>query len=295
LQSAIAAPLLKEGRLVAAIVIISCSADRIYGPADLSLAEELARRAALSIDNARLFVEAQRAIKTREDVLAVVSHDLKNPLNTIGLAAQAMRQFKQMETAQIIDWTDRIQRGVNNMLLLISDLLDFSRIQSGVFSVEAYAERLDEIILPLIEGMKPLADARQQNLDVHVARHLPEVAVDRRRIVQVFSNLLSNAIKFTRRGGRVLISAEQHDNTVVVCVADEGPGIPREDLPKVFDRFWQAAETRQAGSGLGLSIAKGIVDAHGGKIWAESELGKGSAFSFTVPIATQQTKRSKIA
>jgi signal transduction histidine kinase len=126
-QSAIAVPLLREGRLIAAIVIISCSAARIYQRADLTLVEELARRAALSIDNARLFLEAQRAIKTREDVLAVVSHDLKNPLNTIGLAAHVMRQFKRMETAQITDWTDKIQRAVNDMMLLISDLLDFSR------------------------------------------------------------------------------------------------------------------------------------------------------------------------
>jgi PAS domain S-box-containing protein len=294
-RSAIAVPLLRDSRLVAALVLISCSAAHIYRPADLTLAEELARRAALSIDNARLFVEAQHAIKTREDVLAVVSHDLKNPLNTIGLTAQVMRQLERMETAQIADMTDRIQRAVNGMLQLIADLLDFSRIQSGVFSVEVCSEKLDEVILPVIESMKPLAEAKQQNVDLRIAPNLPEVAADGRRVAQVISNLLSNAIKFTRPGGTVLISAQQRDNTVVVSIADEGPGIPQENLPKVFDRFWQAAETRQVGSGLGLSIAKGIVDAHGGKIWVESELGKGSSFFFTLPLANLETRQSKSA
>src|SRR6185369_16510053 len=115
---------------------------------------------------------------------------------------------------------------------------------------------------------------------------LPEVAADNHRVGQVVSNLLSNAIKFTRQGGKIVVSARQRHNTIVVSVSDEGPGIPRENLSKVFDRFWQAEETRRVGSGLGLSIAKGIVEAHGGKIWVESELGKGSSFSFTLPLAT---------
>jgi PAS domain S-box-containing protein len=294
-QSALAVPLLKDGRLVAAIVLISCSSSRIYGPADLALAEGLARRAALSIDNARLFFEAQRAIKTREDILAIVSHDLKNPLNTIALVAHLMRRSERMETDQITDATNKIERAVNRMLQLISNLLDFSRIQSGIFSVEPYSERLENIILPAIDGMKTLAEAKQQTIEYRIASNLPEAAADRDRVGQVLANLLSNAIKFTRHGGKIMVSAGQQDNIILVTVSDEGPGIPHENLSKVFDRFWQATETRRTGSGLGLAIAKGIVEAHGGKIWVESESGRGSSFYFTLPLATSNTKRLKTA
>jgi signal transduction histidine kinase/FixJ family two-component response regulator len=294
-KSALAVPLLRDGRLVAAIVLISCSTSRIYGFEDLALAEELARRAALSIDNARLFLEAKRAIKTREDILAIVSHDLKAPLNTIGLVSHVMRRPERMETDQIIDGGNKIQRAVDKMLMLISDLLDFSRIQSRTFSVETHPERLENIIPPVIEGMETLAQAKKQAIEYQIESNLPEVAADTRRVGQVISNLLSNAIKFTCEGGKIFVSARLRDSGVVVTVSDEGQGIPRENLSKVFDRFWQAEDSRHLGTGLGLSIAKGIVEAHGGTIWVESELDKGSAFSFTLPLATPDTKHIKCA
>ena len=143
--------------------------------------------------------------------------------------------------------------------------------------------------------MKPLAEAKQQSIECRLESTLPEVAADGPRVEQVLSNLLSNAIKFNRRGGKIAVSAREQDHAVVVCVSDEGPGIPRENLSKVFDRYWQATETKRDGLGLGLSIAKGIVEAHGGKIWVDSELGKGSSFSFTLPLATPDTKRLKAA
>jgi PAS domain S-box-containing protein len=278
-QSALAVPLLKEGRLIAVIALISCS--HIYGPADLSLAEELARRAALSIDNARLFLEAQRAIKSREEILAIVSHDLKAPLNTIGLVGQIMQRS---------DLADRIQRAVERMRLLISDLLDFSKMESGTFSIVLSACSPEKLILPVIDGMKTLAEAKQQTLEWRIEPNLPEVAADGRRIGQVLSNLLSNAIKFTGEGGRIVVSARQRDDSIVISVSDEGPGIPQENLLKVFDRFWQAEKTKHLGSGLGLSIAKGIIEAHGGKIWAESQLGRGSSFCFTLPLDGKRLK-----
>jgi len=197
-----------------------------------------------------------------------------------------MRQSERMEMHQITDVTNKIKRAVDSMVRLISDLLDFSKIQSGIFSVEPGVESLENIILPAIDGVKTLAEARQQTVECCIESNLHEVAADAHRVGQVVSNLLSNAIKFTRQGGKIVVSARQRHNTIVVSVSDEGPGIPRENLSKVFDRFWQAEETRRVGSGLGLSIAKGIVEAHGGKIWVESELGKGSSFSFTLPLAT---------
>jgi PAS domain S-box-containing protein len=295
LQSAIIIPLLRDGNLIAAIILLSCSPSRIYGNEDLYLAEELARRAAASIENARLYFLARRAIKSREDILALVSHDLKNPVMVIGLVAKVLRQSKELETDKIAEFSNKIERAADKMLHLISQLLDFSKIESGTFSVAPQAERLKNIILPPIDGMKPLAEAKQQTMECHIESNLPEVAADGPRVGQVLSNLLSNAIKFGRRGGKIVVSVREQDHTVVVCVSDDGPGIPRENLSKVFDRYWQAEDTKHTGMGLGLSIAKGIVEAHGGKIWVDSELGKGSSVSFTLPLAALDTKRPKCA
>ena len=295
LKSVIAVPLLAHGKLVGAIALVSSSSSRIYGPADVRLAEELALRAALSIENARLFGEAQRAVKTREDVLAIVSHDLKNPVATMELVAHLLRRFERTDASKLGEFADSIQRSVDKMKLLIADLLDFARIQSGTFSVETYADRLNHLVMPVIDGIRVLAEAKRQTLEVDLSPSLPEVAVDAHRIGQVMSNLLGNAIKFTPEGGTIRVSARQQGNAVIVSVADTGPGIPPEHLSKVFDRFWQPQGTKHMGSGLGLSIAKGIVEAHGGTIWAESQLGKGSSFSFTLPLADLDTRRTRSA
>ena len=143
--------------------------------------------------------------------------------------------------------------------------------------------------MPVIDRMRVQAEAKQQTLEVDIPSSLPSVAIDARRIGQVVSNLISNAIKFTPKEGTIRVSARQRDHQIVVSVADTGPGIPQEHLVKIFDRFWQTPGTKQKGSGLGLSIAKGIVEAHGGTIWAESQMGKGSSFFFTVPLADLDT------
>ena len=278
---------------MAAIVLVSCSASRIYGPTELALVEELARRAALSIDNARLFFETQRAIKTREDVLAIVSHDLKNPLATIELVVDLLRGSKRIDTNQLQGFVNKVQRSAHEMEVLIADLLDFARIQSGTFSVVVSPDSLSQVMTPVIDRMRALAEAKRQTLDLDIPLGLPHVAVDGHRIAQVVSNLVGNAIKFTPKEGPIRIWARQQERQMVVCVEDTGPGIPQEHLPKIFDRFWRAPGVKQEGSGLGLSIAKGIVEAHGGMIWAESQLGKGSSFFFTLPLADlDSTKRT---
>jgi signal transduction histidine kinase len=290
LQSGMVIPLLRDGQIIAAIILVSCSSSRIYGTEDLYIAEELARRAAASIANARLYFLARRAIKSREDVLAVVSHDLKNPVMVIGLVARMLRQSGELEMAQVAEYSNKIERAVDKMLELISEISDTSKMENGTFTVAPQAETLKNLIVPAIEGMRPLAEAKQQPMEYNIESNLPEVAADGPRVGQVLSNLLSNSIKFTRKGGRIVVSARQRDNTILISVTDEGPGIPSEHLSKVFDWYWQAEETKRLGQGLGLAIAKGIVEAHGGKIWVDSELGKGSSFCFTLPLATPDTK-----
>jgi signal transduction histidine kinase len=285
----IVVPLLAHERLVGVIALVSSLESRLYGPLDVRLAEELARRAALSIENARLFLEAQRAVKTREDVLTIVSHDLKNPLATIELAVNLLRGFEKIDANQVKEFVNKVQRSADQMEVLIADLLDFARIQSGTFSVVASAGGLSQVLTPAIDRMRALAEAKGQTLEVDLPSGLPHAAIDTHRIGQVVANLVSNAIKFTPQDGTIRVSARRQHSRIVVSVSDTGPGIPQEHLSKIFDRFWQTPGTKQKGSGLGLSIAKGIVEAHGGTIWAESQLGKGSSFFFTVPLADLDT------
>jgi PAS domain S-box-containing protein len=283
-KSMIVAPLVARDKLLGAIALVSSSTSRLYGPPEVRLAEDLARRAALSIDNARLFSEAQRAVKIREDVLAIVSHDLKNLLATIQLSVMVLRGVKHIESNQVQEFATRVQRSADQMDILLADLLDFARIQSGTFAVVKSTGRLSDAVMPAIDRMRTLAEAKRQILEVEIPSNLPTVAIDVQRIGQVVSNLVSNAIKFTPQEGAIRVSASQRGHQIVLSVADTGPGIPQEHLAKIFDRFWRTPGTSQEGSGLGLSIAKGIVEAHGGTIWAESQVGKGSSFVFTMPL-----------
>lgn len=231
---------------------------------------------------------AERAVQTREEVLAVVSHDLKNPLAAVSLSADIITLEKTLPWPTVRECGQRIQRSVKQMQLLISDLLDFAKMQSSTFSVEISAEQPNEIITQVIDSFKGLAEQKNISLKTSLPPQLKNVACDGGRILQVLSNLIGNALKFSPMGSQILVSAQEMENELKISVADNGPGIPSEQLPKVFDRFWQSEKTKKLGSGLGLSIAQGIVEAHKGKIWVESKFGHGTTFSFTLPYATDQ-------
>ena len=284
-KSIMAVPLLANGELMGVIKLISSSGSRIYAATDVWLAEELAQIAALSIQNALLYRDAQRAIRTREDVIAIVSHDLGNPVASIDLLVHSFRRLKRINADQVRDFAEQVQFSVDEMKVLIANLLDFARIESGTFSVAPSPNSLSEVVNPAIDRIRTQAEAKCQSLDVDLTLTLPQVAVDAYRIDQVISNLVGNAIKFTPREGSIRVSAHYQDQQIVVSVADTGPGIPEEDLARIFDRFWRAEGVKEKGTGLGLAIAKGIVEAHGGTIWAESQLGHGSSFFFTLPLA----------
>jgi signal transduction histidine kinase len=170
------------------------------------------------------------------------------------------------------------------MQALISDLLDFAKIQSGSLTIDAHAGNVQRIAMPVLDSLRLLAEAKGQTLQTDLPADLPEVQVDSHRLGQVLSNLVGNAIKFTPERGTIRVTARRSGNELVMSVVDTGPGISREHLSKVFDWFWQADAGKQTGSGLGLSIAKSIVEAHGGRIWAESIPGNGTSFSFTLPL-----------
>jgi len=271
-------PLVARGQAIGAIsYVFSRSA-----PADTEsrrLAEEVASSAALAIDNMRLFEQAQRAIRGRDELLAIVSHDLRNPINVMSLAVSTLEQPDAAPRAQTVP---RMKRALKRMEHLIDDLLDVARVDAGTLTVELSPLPIGPVLDELHEQWRPLCAEKDIALGKDYAPEaLGVVQLDRHRVLQVLSNLIGNAIKFTPAGGSVRIGADLLGPWVKVSVADTGPGIAPENLPHVFDRFWQN-ERRTDGLGLGLAIAQGIVLAHGGSIHVESTLGAGTTFWFTL-------------
>ena len=168
---------------------------------------------------------------------------------------------------------------------LIQDLLDVSLIETGQFPIQRARLSGGELVVEAVETQKMLATSSSVELRLDVENDVPEVWGQHDRLLQVFENLIGNAIKFTTAGGRITVGAASNDQEVVFWVADSGAGIAPDDLPHVFDRFWQATRGDRRGAGLGLPITKGIVEAHGGHIWVESTLGRGSTFFFSIPRA----------
>lgn len=284
-RSIMCVPMLASGHTIGILLICSTTPDRHFGKEDMALAEELARRASLAIENARLFHEARQATRARDEVLAIVAHDLRNPLNTISMGAQLLEEIVDQERTLEHRQIRVIQRSVRRMNELIQDLLDIKRIESGRLPVEPRPEDLVALVRDAVEILRPQAAARELELTAELEPGLPRVLVDPARVQQLIANLVGNAIKFTPHGGSISVTAETEDSAVRVAITDTGQGIPAENLPHVFGHFWQANKADRRGIGLGLAIAKGIVEAHGGRIWVKSRQGEGSSFFFTLPLA----------
>jgi signal transduction histidine kinase len=286
-RSMMIVPLVARGRTLGAITFASgTESGRRYGPADLALAEGLAARAALTIDNARLYTQSQQAAQARDEVLAVVSHDLRNPLNVIALGATYLLKHLP-NSPEATSWRKQgelIRRSADRAVHLIQDLLDVTRLEVGRLGVERKPESVTRLLDDVIELHRSLAESRGLRLEREEVSELPEVLADRSRVLQVFSNLIGNALRFTPEGGRITVRAWREGSMVGFAVSDTGKGIAPEHLPHLFERYWQGKGARE-GAGLGLPIAKGIVEAHGGHIQVESHLGTGSTFFFTLPVA----------
>lgn len=285
MRSLVAVPLVASERLVGAIALIASKGSREYDARDVRLAEELAWRTAIALENARLYHMARDATKVRDEVLAIVAHDLRNPLSTIAMHAALLRRRVPPHAGSEASSGEAIERALARMTRLIEDLLDVSRMEAGQLSVEQAPLDAATFLFECVQSQRQLADAASIELRRHAPRILPCVWADRDRLSQVFENLIGNALKFTRRGGHITVGAKVRDNEVLFSVRDSGAGIPPEHLPHVFDRFWQARRAERQGAGLGLPIVKGVVEAHGGRIWVESTLGTGSCFFFTIPRA----------
>ena len=283
-RSLLAVPLVSRGQTLG-VILAAAVEGKLFTPEDASLAGELSRHGSLAIDNARLYFESQQAVQAREEVLAIVSHDLRNPLNAVMLAASLLQTSDRVapddrEQLEIIDISaKRMQR-------LIEDLLDVTRLEGGKrLPIEPAPLDVPSLFAETYELFKSQAVTSSVTLQYHAGDGVPPVYADRHRVLQVLSNLIGNAMKFTPAGGMITYRAEQQGTEVLFTVADNGPGIPKENLGDIFNPYWQAKRTARLGAGLGLPIAKGIVESHGGRISVESEPGKGTKFSFTLPVA----------
>lgn len=288
LRALVLLPLTGRGRLLGVLTLGVTRPERTWTKSDLPELEDVAQRIALGADNARLYQQARQASRARDDTLAAISHDLRNGLNTVltavGLLLRSLPPDEDGRRER--RHVEAIRRSAERMNRLIGDLLDVASIEAGRLFVEPRREPVRPIIQEALAAC--LEPAREKSLRIDHELTVPDIDVvcDRERVLQVLGNLVGNAIKFTPDGGLVHVTVEELDDEVMFAVRDSGIGVSPKQLPHIFDRFWQATPKARLGSGLGLTIAKGVVEALGGRIWVESRPGEGTTFFFTLPLAS---------
>lgn len=282
-RSAMCVPLVARGHLVGLITLATAESGRRFDAGDLSLVKSLADRAANAIDNARLFEQAKAAAEAREDALATVSHDLRSPLGVIGANVSLLLEpdLPESERARSLD---RMARAAAAMQRMIDDLLEVTRLEGGGVALRCRSCGVEELIHGACELQSAAAAQRSIRFDVRVEPRLYALA-DSDRIVQVLGNLVNNAVRHSPEGGSVRVSARGVEDAVVLSVVDEGPGVPTESRDRIFQRFWQNESRKRGAAGLGLAIARALVELHGGRIWVEDAPRGGACFRFTLPKA----------
>lgn len=283
-SAAIMIPLIaREKKGIGTLAVVASA--RAFDEAEVELARELGRRIAAGIENAGLYADARHATEMRDDVLSIVSHDLRNPLATIAVSAEQLtRAPAKIEPERVQKNAARIKRNTERMERLINDLLDVGRVDSGMLSVQVERVPVTWLVSESIAAFDAATEQRAMRVVVGELAE-GEVLCDRGRILQVLSNVVGNAVKFSPEGEAVEIRGARDGRFYELAVADRGRGLTAEQVGHVFERYWQAPESKHQGSGLGLYIAKAMIEAHGGRIWVDSTLGQGSTFHFTIPLA----------
>jgi two-component system sensor histidine kinase/response regulator len=228
--------------------------------------------------------ELAHALRVRDDVLAVVSHDLRDPLNVIAMAGSMLQQLGTANSdPQALEISGMLQRSVDRMQRMISDLLDMATLRSGRLSIQAQPGEINGLLVEVVTAQQPSAQRKRVELRCQTPEAPTELQFDRQRMMQVFSNLIGNAVKFCDAGASIVVSAVAERDSVHFAVEDTGPGIKDGDLERLFDPYWSSGREARGGTGLGLYITRGIVEAHGGRIWAENRSGGGAALRFVLP------------
>ncbi|HET6463073.1 MAG TPA: ATP-binding protein [Candidatus Krumholzibacteria bacterium] len=282
-------PLQHEGEVLG-VVLLGRSSGRDYSENDHLLLNAFAARAVTALSFFLQREALERAVRAREQMLSVVVHDLKNPLNVIVIGANMlMQRFSDTSARRPVE---RIIRSVQRADQIIRDLVEIDAIEMGRLTLERRAVEPADLLLAAMDSQQALAAEASVIISTDISPDLPRIEADEERLHRVLENLIGNAIKFTGAGGRVTVGATRRDNDILVSVKDSGSGIAPEDMPHIFDRFWTASRLERQGTGLGLTICKGIVEGHGGRIWAESTPGHGTSLFFTIPAATGLTSKS---
>jgi signal transduction histidine kinase/DNA-binding response OmpR family regulator len=280
-------PLVFEGRAQGAVAF-SFEESRRFTEVEKKLLTTLAGECALALERGQAREALRRSVRAREDLLAIVAHDLRNPLGAVVTGTSLIRAQiatdRPLDRAYLGRTIQRIQQSSERMQVLLDDLLDAARLESGQFTLDREPHRIEAIMGEVVELFEPLAREKTIALAGEVEDDLVAVC-DRKRVVQILSNLVGNALKFTSAGGSIRIRALAGAGSVVLAVADTGAGIPEDHLPHLFDRYWTGQRRDGSGAGLGLFIVRGLVEAHGGRIRVESRVGEGTTFSFTLPAA----------
>ena len=287
IMSFMVVPLRAHDRVLGAVTLVLSESRRRFSEGDLAFAEELGRRAAVAIENARLFSAAQAANRAKDDFLATLSHELRTPMTAVvGWSRMLKMGLDSAETEEAID---AIERSASVQMQLIEDILDMSRIMAGKMRIDAVRVDLGAVVHAALATVHPAASAKGIEILTSLPRHAPQVLGDHGRLQQIVWNLLANAIKFTGRGGEITLRLSDAENGLVrLSVGDTGEGIDPAFLPHVFERFRQqdSSTTRaHGGIGLGLTIVRHLVELHGGRITAESAgLGHGATFTVELPV-----------
>lgn len=297
--SVLVVPLMAETEALGALVLLREPGQPAFEHGIVNRVRTLGDLASLSLqrllalaDSERRRDEAEAAVRSRDEVLSIVSHDLRNPVSTVAMAAALLKDTTiELTTEQRLKQLEIISRSAHRMNRLIRDLLDVARIEGGRFAVRCKCETPGTLVLETCEEFRSIVADKDIRLECTVEPGLPRVNVDRDRVVQAMANFLNNAIKFTPAGGRIIVGATSggDEGGVRFFVTDSGPGIDADELPNLFNRFWQAKRTAHLGAGLGLAIARGIATVHGGSVWAESTRGEGSTFNLSIPHSRKCT------
>jgi signal transduction histidine kinase len=293
-RSVLAVPLLREGRILGALTVWRKEAGN-FSPEVVNLLQTFAMQSALAIQNARLFREIEdkgrqleAANRHKSEFLANVSHELRTPLNAIiGFSEVLQEKFFGELNEKQAEYTDDILSSGRHLLSLINDILDLSKIEAGRMELEVTTFYLPDAIENALLLIRERASRHAIKLDRVIDDRLGDFTGDERKIKQILVNLLSNAVKFTPEGGQIKVEATLGDSAVIISVNDTGVGIAPQDHEAIFEEFRQVGSNyaqKREGTGLGLSLTRKFVDLHGGKIWVESEAGKGSKFTFTLPL-----------
>ncbi len=294
LKSYIGVPLTVRGKTLGVITFINSESEHRYDQLDLAVAEDLVSRAAIAIENAQLYRELRDADQRKDEFLATLAHELRNPLAPIRHGLEVMR-LTGSESSVMADTRSMMERQLNQMIRLVDDLLDVSRITRDQLDLKKQGVELAAVVHSAMETSRPLLEQAGHTITVTLPPMPIYLDADLTRLAQVFSNLLTNSAKYTPVGGRISLIAERSENDVAVTVRDNGLGIPAESLPKVFEMFTQVDRNRaraQGGLGIGLTLVRRLVEMHGGTVEARSDgPGTGSEFTVRLPVVTlpQQT------